>query len=213
MTVRQLEALIRLSEAIARSHLERVVLPAHVRLAVKLLKTSIISVESSEVDLSDFQDAEDGTNVPSESDAGQPAEEDAAPQQQGAENDQAADNGKKKLVITEEHFQRVTQALVMRLRQHEESVKKDGDGLAGMKQGDLIIWYVEQQNAKGAYSSTAEVKEEVKCIKAIIERLIQREGHLIVIDEGTAAAAEDGSGARRTSESRILAVNPNYVID
>lgn len=44
-----------------------------------------------------------------------------------------------------------------------------GDGLAGMKQGDLIIWYVEQQNAQGAYSSTAEVKEEVKCIKAIIE--------------------------------------------
>jgi DNA replication licensing factor MCM6 len=47
-----------------------------------------------------------------------------------------------------------------------------GDGLAGMKQGDLIIWYVEQQNAKGAYSSTAEVKEEVKCIKAIIEVIL-----------------------------------------
>ena len=44
-----------------------------------------------------------------------------------------------------------------------------GDGLAGMKQGDLIIWYVEQQNAQGAYSSTEEVKEEVKCLKAIIE--------------------------------------------
>jgi hypothetical protein len=42
------------------------------------------------------------------------------------ENEQAADNGKKKLVITEEHFQRVTQALVMRLRQHEESITKDG---------------------------------------------------------------------------------------
>ncbi|XP_062179254.1 DNA replication licensing factor MCM6 [Phragmites australis] len=211
MTVRQLEALIRLSEAIARSHLELVVLPAHVRMAVRLLKTSIISVESSEVDLSDFQDAED--SVPPGNDAGQPAEADAAPQQQSAENDQAADTGKKKLVITEEHFQRVTQALVMRLQQHEESVMKDGDGLAGMKQGDLIIWYVEQQNAQGAYSSTAEVKEEVKCVKAIIERLIQREGHLIVIDEGTAAEAADGSGARRASESRILAVNPNYVID
>ena len=43
------------------------------------------------------------------------------------------------------------------------------DGLAGMKQGDLIIWYCEQQNAQGAYASTEEVKEEVKCIKAIIE--------------------------------------------
>ena len=42
------------------------------------------------------------------------------------ENDQAADNGKKKLVITEEYFQRITQALVMRLRQHEESIMKDG---------------------------------------------------------------------------------------
>ncbi|GJN35724.1 hypothetical protein PR202_gb24527 [Eleusine coracana subsp. coracana] len=152
MTVRQLEALIRLSEAIARSHLERVVLPAHVRLAVKLLKTSIISVESSEVDLSDFQDADDRTNVPS------------------------------------------------------------GDGLPGMKQGDLIVWYVEQQNAKGAYSSTEEVKEEVRCIRAIIEKLIEREGHLIVIDEGLTAAAADGSGARK-AENRILAVNPNYVID
>lgn len=46
-----------------------------------------------------------------------------------------------------------------------------------------------------------------------LQRLIQREGHLIVIDEGTAATAEDGSGTRRTSESRILAVNPNYVVD
>jgi len=205
MTVRQLEALIRLSEAIARSHLERIVLPAHVRLACKLLKTSIISVESSEIDLSEFQGADDGTNEPE--DPAQP-EPDVPPQ----EGDPAADAGKKKLVITEEHFQRVTQALVMKLRQHEESVKKDGDGLAGMKQGDLIIWYVEQQNAQGAYASTDEVKEEVKCLKAIIERLIQREGHLIVIDEGT-ATAEDGAPARRGTEHRILAVNPNYVID
>lgn len=44
-----------------------------------------------------------------------------------------------------------------------------GSGLAGMKQGDLIVWYVEQQNLQGAYSSTDEVREEVKCIKAIIE--------------------------------------------
>lgn len=43
-----------------------------------------------------------------------------------------------------------------------------------------------------------------------LQRLIQREGHLVVIDEGTAAA--EGAAAR-ASEHRILAVNPNYVID
>lgn len=35
----------------------------------------------------------------------------------------------KKLVISDEYFQRVTQALVMRLRQHEESVAQEGDQL------------------------------------------------------------------------------------
>jgi hypothetical protein len=33
---------------------------------------------------------------------------------------------KKKLVVTEEEFQRITHALVMRLRQHEEEVMHDG---------------------------------------------------------------------------------------
>ncbi|XP_042456260.1 DNA replication licensing factor MCM6-like [Zingiber officinale] len=217
MTVRQLEALIRLSEAIARSHLEKVVLPAHVRMAVKLLKTSIISVESSEIDLSDFQENEDSTpeRVPDQ-DANLPAPEEniQAPDKEGHEQ-QSDSHQKKKLVITEEHFQRVTQALIMCLRQHEESVSREGSGLAGMKQGDLIIWYVERQNAQGAYENTDEVREEVKCIKAIIERLIQREGHLIVIDDGEAAASAEGDGQakRSSSENRIIAVAPNYVID
>jgi hypothetical protein len=41
-------------------------------------------VESNEIDLSDFQDVDDGINVPSDNDAGQPAEANDAPQQQGA---------------------------------------------------------------------------------------------------------------------------------
>ncbi|XP_074556033.1 DNA replication licensing factor MCM6 isoform X2 [Curcuma longa] len=218
MTVRQLEALIRLSEAIARSHLEKVVLPAHVRMAVRLLKTSIISVESSEIDLSDFQENEDGTpeSVPTQ-DANLPAPEEniQTPDKEAGHGQQSDSHQKKKLVITEEHFQRVTQALIMGLRQHEESVSREGSGLAGMKQGDLIIWYVEQQNAQGAYRNTEEVREEVKCIKAIIERLIQREGHLIVIDDGepAASAGGDGQARRSSSENRIIAVAPNYVID
>jgi DNA replication licensing factor MCM6 len=61
--------------------------------------------------------------------------------------------------------------------------------------------------------NTAQHDDATKLIKYVhMQRLIQREGHLIVIDEGTAATAEDGSRSR-TSESRILAVNPNYVID
>ncbi|PKA59065.1 Protein PROLIFERA [Apostasia shenzhenica] len=213
MTVRQLEALIRLSEAIARSHLDTMVLPAHVRMAVRLLKTSVISVESSEIDLSDFQendDADDNGGIDRDAAQREPADLGPPPSNGGIQHGPQSGQ-RKKIVITEEHFQRVTQALVMRLRQHEETVTRDGSGLAGMKQGDLIIWYVEQQNAQGAYNSTDEVREEVKCIKAIIERLIQREGHLIVIDDGTTSTGP--AETRRSSENRILAVAPNYVVD
>ncbi|KAJ4711411.1 DNA helicase [Melia azedarach] len=51
MIVRQLEALIRLSGAIARSHSETQVHPLQVHVAVRLLKSFVISVKSCEIDL------------------------------------------------------------------------------------------------------------------------------------------------------------------
>ncbi|XP_031372500.1 DNA replication licensing factor MCM6 [Punica granatum] len=220
MTVRQLEALIRLSEAIACSHLETQVQPHHVKVAVKLLKTSIISVDSSEIDLSEFQDGDhthenDATNPPAGGDDSRPQSRDDAPEQTpaDAENDASTVGPqKKKLVITDEYFQRVTQALIMRLRQHEEAVIRDGTGLAGMRQRDLIQWYVDQQNEKNSYSSMEEAATEVSRVKAIIESLIRREGHLIVLDDGSTQVGDDGRQPVSRND-RILAVAPNYVVD
>lgn len=229
MTVRQLEALIRLSEGIARSYLETQVQPRHVRVAVRLLKTSIISVESSEIDLSEFQEENrddgngggdgngsgDGNEGTGQDDA-QPSNATAEPASGNVESGAGLANRQgKKLVITDEYFQRVTQALVMRLRQHEEAVMHEGTGLAGMRQRDLIQWYVSQQNEKNSYSSMEEAANEVSKIKAIIESLIRREGHLIVIDDGRQAAEGEGPGQSSSvsRNDRILAVAPNYVID
>lgn len=44
-----------------------------------------------------------------------------------------------------------------------------GSGMAGMRQADLIKWYVEQQNEKNNYSSEEEAHAEVNKLKAIIE--------------------------------------------
>ncbi|MCL7038746.1 hypothetical protein MKW94_024557 [Papaver nudicaule] len=213
MTVRQLEALVRLSEAIARSYLELQVKERHVRVAVRLLKTSIISVESSEIDLSDFQDVvydDIGGNRASDQGDGQPSNETAAPENQEGGAGTGTRQGRK-LVITDEYFQRVTQSLILHLRQHEDTLAQDGTGLAGMRQKDLIQTYIAQQNERSAYSSLDEAAKEVDKVKAIIESLIRREGHLIVLDDGSTAA--EGEEELSTRDRRILAVAPNYVVD
>ncbi|KAK4761790.1 hypothetical protein SAY87_029674 [Trapa incisa] len=218
MTVRQLEALVRLSEAIARSHLEIQVQPHHVKLAVKLLKTSVISVESSEIDLSEFQDGHQNvaTDIPAQNDESGNQSRDGAPEQipaDGGNGATFAGSQRKKLIITDEYFQRVTQALVMRLRQHEEAAMQDGSELSGMRQKDLIKWYIDQQNEKNNYTSMEEAETEVLRIRAIIESLIRREGHLIILDDGNAQAADEGGQQSISRNSRILAVNPNFVVD
>ncbi|XP_050367808.1 DNA replication licensing factor MCM6 isoform X2 [Argentina anserina] len=239
MTVRQLEALIRLSEAIARSYLELQVKPHHVRLAVRLLKTSIISVESSEIDLSEFEDSRDNVEGNDNGNNGTYHGDDdgnngtdhgdndgnngTGPGGDQTTNGRASVNGGgagsatqpgKKLIISDEYFQRVTQALIMRLRQHEEDIRQSGTGLAGMRQRDLIQWYVSQQNEKNNYDFVEEAAAEISKIKAIIESLIRREGHLIVLDDERPAAEGEGPPQPPLSRNdRILAVAPNYVID
>ena len=56
ITVRQLESMIRLSEALARLYCADEIQPAYVREAYRLLKTSIIQVETSDVEVDDDDD-------------------------------------------------------------------------------------------------------------------------------------------------------------
>jgi len=55
ITIRQLESLIRLSEALAKVHLDENILPIYVKEASRLLKQSILEVDMPDVELDDFQ--------------------------------------------------------------------------------------------------------------------------------------------------------------
>lgn len=56
-----------------------------------------------------------------------------------------------------------------------------GTGLSGMRQRDLIQWYITQQNEKNAYSNVDEAAAEVTKVKAIIEVSESDMGHVIPI--------------------------------
>ncbi|KAJ7004453.1 LOW QUALITY PROTEIN: hypothetical protein NC653_009348 [Populus alba x Populus x berolinensis] len=80
-------------------------------------------------------------------------------------------------------------ALVMRLRQHEEAVMRDGRNLNNDGSGSWTLF-------------------------SYCPSLIRKEGYLIVVDYGSRPEAE-GDGARQSSskDDRILAVAPNYVVE
>ncbi|KAG0585134.1 hypothetical protein M758_3G261900 [Ceratodon purpureus] len=235
ITVRQLEGLVRLSEAIARCHLSSEVRPAHVREARRLLSTSIISVETHAIDLDDEPNDEDLRNMPN-GNGHNPVDsmgEDREPDSNGIDGEEqpsptdAAEgnqNPKKKMTVTFEHFQKVTRAIVMHLRQLED----DDSKAAGLKQQELQNWYVQELHEKQPFDSVAEMAQEMKRVKAIIQHLINREGVLIVLDDGVeaasaadqAAAAAGGDAstegevrAAKAEDYRVLAVNPNYILD
>ena len=55
-TVRQLESLIRLSEAMARVHADGVIRPSYVREVCRLLKTSNIILQKNDIEFDEIQD-------------------------------------------------------------------------------------------------------------------------------------------------------------
>ena len=76
ITVRQLESMIRLSEALARLYCADEIQPSYVREAYRLLKTSIIQVETSDIEVDDDDDDGDiGGNPETSSHGGEEEEE------------------------------------------------------------------------------------------------------------------------------------------
>lgn len=55
VTVRQLESLIRLSEAMARVHLDNIVRPVYVREVCRLLRNSNININKSDIEFEEMQ--------------------------------------------------------------------------------------------------------------------------------------------------------------
>uniref|UniRef100_A0A8D2J549 DNA replication licensing factor MCM6 n=1 Tax=Varanus komodoensis TaxID=61221 RepID=A0A8D2J549_VARKO len=205
ITVRQLESMIRLSEAMARMHCCDEVHPKHVKEAFRLLNKSIIRVETPDINL--------------EQDEEQPMEEPEA--QDGVVGDGETVNGlvnggdghteglskdsvpKPSLRLSFPEYRKISNLIVMHLRKSE-----DEDDDSSLKKSEIINWYLKE------IESEIDSEEELINKKKIIEKVIHRLTHYDhILIELTQTGLKDSTEGQSFDEDPYLVVNPNYLLE
>ncbi len=187
ITVRQLESMIRLSEALARVYLENEVLPEYVLEASRLLRKSIIHVESEDVVLNE-RPAGSARSRKAEEEARAEAAGEAQPAEaaeQPVKKELAKKPAAKTLSYTE--YKRITDMIVLYLRGLEERGEQGGKSFE-----DLVKWYLEQRES----ASEEELKENDALIRLILKRLVKKDR---ILREGI-------------DDPDMLTVHVNYIV-
>uniref|UniRef100_A0A1I8HJ43 DNA helicase n=1 Tax=Macrostomum lignano TaxID=282301 RepID=A0A1I8HJ43_9PLAT len=222
ITVRQLESLVRLSEALAKMHCLDTVDERHVKEAFRLLNKSIIRVEQPDI----YLDEED--TVPAEA---------AAPRQHpaAAAAAEAMDVDTTRLPLmtlrrrrmlrpqqqqqqqrmSYEEYRRVSNLLVLQLLRCEEAQAAEQSETMGMRKSQLINWYLNE--IEDQIASEADLLEKRRMVEKIIQRLVTHDNVVIQVSmtglqsDGATSAGDDAEREEATTEDDpILVVHPNY---
>jgi DNA replication licensing factor MCM6 len=171
ITVRQLESLIRLSEAVAKANCVEEVVPRFVIEAFDLLRQSIVTVEKDDVEID-----EEGPVPQTEEDQGM-ADDDAEGDDQLGDAEEPAPAGSKregnKIKVTYDKYHGVLNHLVRRLIEDEKTSAE------GVEQEDLILWYLEQ--IEGELDSEDDYVRERKLAKMVLKTMTKVRYHYIYV--------------------------------
>jgi DNA replication licensing factor MCM6 len=211
ITVRQLESMIRLSEAKARLHFDSEIREVHVLEAFRLLKTSIIQVESSQVSIDEME--------------GDEVEEEAAPRNLSTSDSNTAlpsqlpsrvhpgeytettPNKRKRKRTTRiafDEYESMSNAIGAHLRLLEGTYDKDSTERGYMKWHEIVDWYIEKFEQPELKDYPELLQETKKKINLVIRRLMTVDSVLIPVGAFPRTKAEE--------QKTPLTTHPNYVV-
>ena len=235
ITVRQLESMIRLSEALARLHCDDLIKPFYVREAFRLLRKSIIHVETEDItfeeeaegdlnderlddenDQDDFRDTT--TSHPGEYDANDVKREkigEESVKNEGLQRDvttkKRKKTKKKKTQITFEEYESIMNSIVIHLRSKENA--------APVSKTDDLVEKIEASGADRMYMTWGETMEwyleqyepEIgNSIEALEEKkkLVNLVIRRLISKDNVLVYIGGSDGLKE--EERKIAVHPNY---
>ncbi|KAF1985029.1 MCM-domain-containing protein [Aulographum hederae CBS 113979] len=206
ITVRQLESMIRLSEAIAKANCVTEVTVEFVREAYNLLRQSIISVEKDDVEVEDEEeapaDAETGADREPDADSPLADNDGDTPADVVAAEETPAPQPKERTKITYDKYMSILNTLVRRVNDDQNSAED------GVEEEELLVWYLEQRE------SELDTQEELESERALAKKVLKRmvKDHIFMQIRGEGLADEQGEGLG--AEEKIMYVmHPNCAVE
>lgn len=201
ITVRQLESMVRLSEALAKLECLSEVQVKHAKEAYRLLNKSIIRVEQPDIHLDDDDELLAAMDM---------QDENMPPNDQIMETEETATElQKKKLTLSFEDYRNISNLLVLHMRAEERKMDSGESESEGMRRDDLVNWYLEQVGDD--IESEDDLIERKTLIEKVIDRLINHDQ--VIIPLRTTILKPKQTDATEEDSNPVLVVHPNYVVE
>ncbi|KAF2754382.1 MCM-domain-containing protein [Pseudovirgaria hyperparasitica] len=208
ITVRQLESMIRLSEAIAKATCVSEVTPEFVREAYNLLRQSIISVEKDDVEVEDDEDAEQAGNANADGDTPMAEDEDedmdeAGPARREPSATPARDAGaKEKTKITYDKYMSIHNFMVRKVNEDQREAED------GVEEEDLLVSYLESKEHE------LETQEDMETERTLAKKVVRRmvKDNILMRIRGEGLADEQGQGLDMDGKI-VYVLHPNCAVD
>lgn len=202
ITVRQLESLIRLSEAIARAHCQEYVNREHIKEAARLISNTIVQVGSVDIDL-EKRPTQDHMSV----DGDQPSQGmyEGEVESQRLEPSQTPKQGIKIALAV---YKSMAEVFMLKLRNENE---RDDREAPFMRRSELIDWYLHKCVMESEVATESQLVMKKQLCDKVLDRLIKMDRILMEVQddgklfESTQESSED--------EDRYITLNPTIEID
>lgn len=200
ITVRQLESLIRLSEAIARAHCDELVRPEYIKMASRLIEKTVVHVGVEDIDL-------EVNNIPMDVIEEEKESQGMYEGELESQRLKSTQPTQKNITISVSEYKAMAAVLLIKLRQEWE---KD-DGVPSMKRSELVDWYL--HTCVGAIETESELIRRKQITEKVLDRLVKVDCLLMEMQDGEVIDPNAESQQPDDGGDRILIINPTTEFD